>query len=302
MTITGPARIVATDMELRSGAQIVIDASAGPVKFYVHKDFILSSNTSIASTTFDPADLSINLASDNIINPTENVQLAEVLLQSNSMVYGTLFAPNAMIDIDSNFELFGSRHRASGAPGQLGADPLRREPAQREQQLRHHDLGSRLLEATRLPALSDDPRPVHRSAAGGPAPGGRRALPGGRARGRARARSPGGPARDPRPARSRGSLARCADRAHRRSGPAAGRRAPALPRAGPHRRLLRDRPRLRSDGRRRAAHEPLPAEADPAGAGAGRARAGPVGARAPARALAAAAGGGRRGPLHGSRR
>ena len=108
LTITGPARIVATDMELRSNSQIVIDASAGPVKFYVHEDFILGSNTSIASTTYDPTDLSINLASDNIINPTENVQLAEVLLQSNSVVYGTLFAPNAMIDIDSNFELFGS--------------------------------------------------------------------------------------------------------------------------------------------------------------------------------------------------
>jgi hypothetical protein len=108
LSITGPARIVASDMELRSNSQIIIDATAGPVEFFVHQDFILSSNTSIASTTFDPADLQINLASDNIINPTENIQLAEVLLQSNSVIYGTLFAPSAMIDIDSNFELFGA--------------------------------------------------------------------------------------------------------------------------------------------------------------------------------------------------
>jgi hypothetical protein len=107
LTITGPARVVTTDMQLRANSSIVVDASAGPVKFYVHHDFVLQKNTSIASTTYDPADLSINLESDNIINPTENIQLAEVLLESNSVVYGTIFAPNAMVDIDSNFELFG---------------------------------------------------------------------------------------------------------------------------------------------------------------------------------------------------
>lgn len=108
LTIVGPARIVVDNMELSSNSQIVVDATGGPVEFFVHDDFILNSNTLIASTTFTPSDVSINLESDNVINPEENVQIAEVLFESNSSIYGTIFAPNAMIDIDSNFELFGS--------------------------------------------------------------------------------------------------------------------------------------------------------------------------------------------------
>jgi len=108
LTVTGPARIVTVNMELRSNAQIVVDASLGPVEFFVYQDFIMNSSTMIASTTFTPADVSINLNSDNIINPAQTVQLAEVTLESNSVIYGTLFAPNAQVDIDSNFELFGS--------------------------------------------------------------------------------------------------------------------------------------------------------------------------------------------------
>jgi hypothetical protein len=108
LTVIGPARIVVDNMELSSNSQIVVDATGGPVEFFVHDDFILNSNTLIASTTFTPSDVSINLESDNVINPEENVQLAEVTFESNSALYGTIFAPNAMIDIDSNFELFGS--------------------------------------------------------------------------------------------------------------------------------------------------------------------------------------------------
>lgn len=108
LTIYGPATIVVNDFELKSNAELWVDATNGPVEFFVIDDFILSSNTLVASLTYDPADIEINLESDNIINPTLNVQLSEVALESNAMLYGTLFAPNAAVDINSNFELFGA--------------------------------------------------------------------------------------------------------------------------------------------------------------------------------------------------
>jgi hypothetical protein len=108
LTVVGPATIVVQDFELESNSQMWIDSSAGPVEIYVWDDFVLNSNTILSPINSLPADLGVNLNSDNIVNPTQNVQLAEVNFKSNSMLYGRLFAPNAQVDIDSNFELFGS--------------------------------------------------------------------------------------------------------------------------------------------------------------------------------------------------
>lgn len=106
--IIGPATVVITDFNLKTGAEIVVDATNGPVEFFVVHDFIIDSKTTIASKDFDPADVQINLLSDNIIDPKTNINLGEISFNSNSQVYGTIYAPNAAIEIDSNFELFGS--------------------------------------------------------------------------------------------------------------------------------------------------------------------------------------------------
>lgn len=68
----------------------------------------MNSNTLIASTTMTPADVAINLLSDNIIDPGLEVDLDEVDFDSNAELYGTIYAPNASVVINSNFELFGS--------------------------------------------------------------------------------------------------------------------------------------------------------------------------------------------------
>jgi len=108
VTVTGPARLVIDNYHLKSNAQMVIDATNGPVEMYVYDDFILDSNTLLASTANMPVDLSVNLLSDNVINPEVKVQLDIITFDSNAKMYGTIYAPSAIIDIDSNFELFGS--------------------------------------------------------------------------------------------------------------------------------------------------------------------------------------------------
>lgn len=108
LTIHGPARLVVNNFALLSGGEVVVDATNGPVELYVRNDFVMNSNTSIASTTYAPKDINVYLESDNILNPDLVVELDELGFESNSKLFGTIYAPQAMVDVRSNFELFGS--------------------------------------------------------------------------------------------------------------------------------------------------------------------------------------------------
>jgi len=110
LTITGPATIVCDNFKLKSGAKVIVDASDGPVEFYVLNDFVLNSNTSVYSSEYSPLDVAFNLLSDNILDPGVDVNFDEDLVDfdSGSRLFGTIYAPSAEIVIDSNFEQFGS--------------------------------------------------------------------------------------------------------------------------------------------------------------------------------------------------
>lgn len=108
INITGPATVVFDSLQISSTAKINVNATAGPVAIYVQNNFIMSSNAMIASTTKRPLDVSLILNSDNIIDPDGIVDLDQIDLSSNSQIYGTIYAPNASITVNSNFELFGA--------------------------------------------------------------------------------------------------------------------------------------------------------------------------------------------------
>ncbi len=110
LNLTGPARIVVGTFRIRSNAELIVDATNGPVEIWVIHDFLINSNSMIRSTTYSPADIAVNLLSDNIINPEIEVDVDEdaVDFDSNAKMYGTIYAPNAHLEVDSNFELFGS--------------------------------------------------------------------------------------------------------------------------------------------------------------------------------------------------
>lgn len=108
LSIIGPATLVFDSLRIDSNSQVTIDASNGPVEIFVRNDFVLNSNAKLASITETPADLKINLISDNILDPNLNVDLDEVDFNSNASIYGTIYAPNASVEINSNFELFGA--------------------------------------------------------------------------------------------------------------------------------------------------------------------------------------------------
>jgi hypothetical protein len=108
LNVTGPANVIFDSFTMFSGSKLTVHAENGPVHFYVLDNFILNSNTTIASTTYKPADIEFNLLSDNIIDLRDHVILDNLDFDSNAKLYGTMYAPHALINIDSNFELFGS--------------------------------------------------------------------------------------------------------------------------------------------------------------------------------------------------
>jgi hypothetical protein len=108
LTFTGPSNIVISSLTLNSNSIISVDATNGPVTFYVIDNFIMNSNSSIAPTSGKPADVRINLLSDNVASPEIQVQLDTVDFNSNSSITGIMMAPNARITFDSNFTLYGS--------------------------------------------------------------------------------------------------------------------------------------------------------------------------------------------------
>lgn len=110
LTVVGPATIVCNDFKLKSNSGLVVDATNGPVEFYVVNDFVLNSNTSVYATDYLPKNITFNLLSDNILDPDIDVVFDEDLVDfdSGSKMHGTIYAPSAKITVDSNFELYGA--------------------------------------------------------------------------------------------------------------------------------------------------------------------------------------------------
>lgn len=112
LTINGPATVVCNNMELRSNSQIIVNATNGPVEFYVQGDFKMLSNAKLYASDLKPSNVKLFLNGDNIIDPDTDVQVDpqddEFQFNSNTQIYGVVYAPNAFVEIDSNFECFGA--------------------------------------------------------------------------------------------------------------------------------------------------------------------------------------------------
>jgi Tfp pilus assembly protein PilX len=106
--IIGPATVVFDSFEMNSNGGLFADTTNGPVEIYVLNDFVMSSNTTLAPVDRIPSGLQLTLLSDNVVDPGMNVDLDDVDFDSNAEFYGTLYAPEAKVEINSNFELFGS--------------------------------------------------------------------------------------------------------------------------------------------------------------------------------------------------
>lgn len=107
LTVTGPATLVFDSLTLRTGSSIVVNAAGGPVSIYVVNNLVMNSNTTIHATDYKAAGVQMNLLSDNVFDPNVQVSLDTVTFNSNSTLYGTIYAPTAAVVVDSNFEVYG---------------------------------------------------------------------------------------------------------------------------------------------------------------------------------------------------
>lgn len=105
LRIVGPARVSIDSLMMTTGSTLVLDASGGPIDLWCGDDFILESNSTVVTTTNSAADVNLWLDAINMDVPPS--QAETIQLSSNSEFVGAIYAPNASISLDSNFNIFG---------------------------------------------------------------------------------------------------------------------------------------------------------------------------------------------------
>lgn len=103
LTLYGPMTIVVDEVDLDSNSRI--DIASGPVTIYARNKFRLDSNATMNNLNRRPSDLRIMVGVDNRgdADPNERVKI-----DSNSRLYGVVYAPRARVRLDSNSEIFGA--------------------------------------------------------------------------------------------------------------------------------------------------------------------------------------------------
>jgi hypothetical protein len=102
LTVKGPATLVVDAFTLRAGGSLTIDGSAGPVTLIGTGNFELRSNTWIRTLSGHAGDLEIQLTGNNINGGTL------INIASNVEVTGTIYAPNAKIELSSESTIYGA--------------------------------------------------------------------------------------------------------------------------------------------------------------------------------------------------
>src|SRR6185503_6291378 len=75
-----------------------------PVEIYATGNVLLDSNSLLVTKTNNPRDMAIYITADDQ-NPKSK---ATIKWSSNSDYVGLIYAPKAMIDVNANFNVFGS--------------------------------------------------------------------------------------------------------------------------------------------------------------------------------------------------
>lgn len=97
LTIVGPATIVVASYTQAAGAQLLVDASAGPVTIYCTGDFAYASTAVVDTVMGAPLDLAF------MCSTTDDISFAP-----GTIFRGGLFAPDADLVIGADCEIFGS--------------------------------------------------------------------------------------------------------------------------------------------------------------------------------------------------
>lgn len=112
LKIQGPATVILDDFRVAPGARVVIDGSNGPVTLYGTGAFQLDPAARWESTKKQAGELTLRITTDTLLSPHLPVEV-----DAAGRFYGTIYAPNATLNLDSQMELFGA---VSGGRVNLG--------------------------------------------------------------------------------------------------------------------------------------------------------------------------------------
>lgn len=102
--IVGPAQVVIADFLMRTGTTLEFDTTNGPVEVYGEGNFVLESNSTVLTNSDSAVDVKMFLNGDTQAGRGSH----DVELSSNSAFVGAVYAPNARLSLNSNFEIYGS--------------------------------------------------------------------------------------------------------------------------------------------------------------------------------------------------
>jgi hypothetical protein len=103
LVIEGPARIVVDGLDFDSASEIRIDATGGAVEIYGTGNFDLQENSQVTVVTPQPREVGLFLTGSNLNGGTDTI-----VLDSDGDFYGTIYGPDALIDIDNEFFVYGA--------------------------------------------------------------------------------------------------------------------------------------------------------------------------------------------------
>ena len=98
LSIPGPATIV-IDGDVQIGSGVVVEVGTkGPVEIYVGGDMRMGTKSSFVTPSMDPNNVALFLTGED----------AKAELKSHTGFYGIVYGPDASIELDNGFEMFGS--------------------------------------------------------------------------------------------------------------------------------------------------------------------------------------------------
>ena len=96
-TIQGPATVVVDDFTSNPGCSLAIDATSGPVNLYFTGSSTWVSNMTVTSTSPSARSVSLFFTGSSPVN-----------LAANANLIGTIYAPNAAVNVSSNWVVYGA--------------------------------------------------------------------------------------------------------------------------------------------------------------------------------------------------
>ena len=97
LVLTGPATIVVKDLAASKDAHVFFDTTGGPIDLYVENGIDLSSGSIVTIGTTVTSDVTVQVAgSGNVVD-----------LGSKSTFFGYIYAPDAVVKVAADFEIFG---------------------------------------------------------------------------------------------------------------------------------------------------------------------------------------------------